>query len=241
MGGTVYQELAAGAELADRVECLWYRIEEAGDQLIVPDGCLDLIWLDDQQLVLVGADSGARSITMAPGVRTCGIRFRPGAAGSIMRRSAGEVVDQQVPANWVWPGSAARLAANLAAASPDEQLTQLKSFVATRPGTVDQLVAAAAHMFDTCGDRVSRVADKLGVSERQLHRRTTAAVGYGPKMLARVMRARRLAWVSGTSLAGLAHAAGYASQAHMGDDIRALTGMTPVRFLEYLGRSDTLT
>lgn len=84
------------------------------------------------------------------------------------------------------------------------------------------------------------MADELGVSERQLHRRTAAAVGYGPKTLARVMRARRLAWVPGRSLAGLAHAAGYASQAHMGDDIRALTGMTPVRFLEYLGRSTAL-
>ena len=33
-------------------------------------------------------------------------------------------------------------------------------------------------------------------------------------------------------LAERAAAAGYASQAHMSDDVRRLTGLTPVRFLE---------
>lgn len=241
MGDAVYREVAAGRDLADRVECMWYRVEEAGAQVIVPDGCVDLIWLDDRELVLVGADSGPRTIAMVPGVRTSGIRFRPGAAGSIMQRSAVEVVDQQVPAQLVWPGSALHVAAELVAASPTEQLHLLGSFVAAQPGKVDLLVAAAAQLFGARGGRVAAVAEELGVSERQLRRRTIAAVGYGPKTLARVIRARSLVRAPGRSLAELAHAAGYASQAHMGDDVRALTGMTPVRFLEYLGRSSVLT
>jgi methylphosphotriester-DNA--protein-cysteine methyltransferase len=59
-----------------------------------------------------------------------------------------------------------------------------------------------------------------------------AAVGYGPKMLARVARLRRLVALSGDALASRALAVGYASQAHMNDEVRRLTGSTPVRFLE---------
>ena len=70
------------------------------------------------------------------------------------------------------------------------------------------------------------------MSERHLHRRTVTAVGYGPKLLARVARLRRLVAVAGGSLASRAFEAGYASQAHMGDEVRRLTGLTPVRFLE---------
>jgi methylphosphotriester-DNA--protein-cysteine methyltransferase len=82
------------------------------------------------------------------------------------------------------------------------------------------------------GARVAGVAAELGVSERQLHRRTLAAVGYGPKMLARVARLRRLMALPGDPLAARALDAGYSSQAHMTDEVRRLTGTTPVRFLE---------
>jgi methylphosphotriester-DNA--protein-cysteine methyltransferase len=66
----------------------------------------------------------------------------------------------------------------------------------------------------------------------QLHRRMLAAVGYGPKMLARVARLRRLVALAEASLASRALEAGYASQAHMNLEVRRLTGTTPVRFLK---------
>ncbi|MDQ2708842.1 MAG: helix-turn-helix domain-containing protein [Actinomycetota bacterium] len=97
----------------------------------------------------------------------------------------------------------------------------------------DPLVAAAAARLTWAASRVGEVARELGVSERQLHRRMISAVGYGPKTLSRVLRLRRL-WVPATaSLAERALAAGYASQAHMSDEVRRLTGRTAVRFLEY--------
>ena len=80
--------------------------------------------------------------------------------------------------------------------------------------------------------RVSGVADEPGISAPVLHRRMVAAVGYGPKMLARVLRLRRLVTVSDQSLAIRALKARYASQAHMNDEVRRLTGVTPVRFLK---------
>jgi transcriptional regulator GlxA family with amidase domain len=70
------------------------------------------------------------------------------------------------------------------------------------------------------------------VSERQLNRRMLTAVGYGPKLFARVARLRRLVELPVDWLAARALAAGYANQAHMSDEVRRLTGATPVRFLE---------
>ena len=68
--------------------------------------------------------------------------------------------------------------------------------------------------------RVSSVARDLGMSERQLHRRCVAAVGYGPVLLRRVLRFRRFvsridADGALDDLAVLAAEAGYADQAHL--------------------------
>jgi AraC-like DNA-binding protein len=72
--------------------------------------------------------------------------------------------------------------------------------------------------------RVADLARELGLSERQLLRRFDDAVGYGPKVLARVLRLLEL---RGDGLAALALQAGYADQAHMSAEARRLTGLTP--------------
>jgi AraC-like DNA-binding protein len=76
---------------------------------------------------------------------------------------------------------------------------------------------------------VPALAAAVGLGERQLRRRFDAAVGYGPKMLARVARFRRaLALVrAGEPPAAAAYEAGYADQAHMTREMRALAGRTP--------------
>jgi AraC-like DNA-binding protein len=113
-----------------------------------------------------------------------------------------------------------------------DRLQLLADAVACRGAEPDALVIAAAPRLAVQGVRVAGVATELGVSERQLHRRMLAAVGYGPKMLARVARLRRLVALSDESLAWRALEAGYANQAHMNDEVRRLTGTTPVRFLK---------
>ena len=76
------------------------------------------------------------------------------------------------------------------------------------------------------------VAGELGVSARQLHRRVSDAVGYGPKMLQRVLRFRRLQALPPAPLVELALEAGYADQAHMTAEVTQLAGVSPVRFLK---------
>ncbi|WP_461029927.1 helix-turn-helix domain-containing protein, partial [Streptomyces sparsus] len=63
--------------------------------------------------------------------------------------------------------------------------------------------------------------------ERQLHRRAVRAFGYGPKTLARVLRLERALTLAraGLPFARVAADAGYADQAHLAREVKALAGV----------------
>jgi AraC-like DNA-binding protein len=229
---SVYREFPVRA-LAAQVVCVWEHLPATDHvQLVVPDGFLDLIWLAESALVVAGADTGPRLVELAAGRRTSGVRIRAGAGGAFLGRPASEIRDQLVDAGALLGEQAIRLQDRLSQVGPDERLRLLAVAVADREVEVDELVETSVRRLAVPGARVAAVAADLGVSERQLNRRTLDAVGYGPKMLARVARLRRLVAVRERSLALRALAAGYASQSHMSDEVRRLTGLTAVRFLE---------
>jgi methylphosphotriester-DNA--protein-cysteine methyltransferase len=228
-----YREYRPPPRLEPVLACLWENEPaEHRAQRIVPDGCVDLVWLAERELVIAGADTGPRIEALPAGARSSGVRLRPGAAGALLGMPASELRDRQVGAALVWGDEVERLEEALAGAEPARRLELLVDAVARRRVAPDPLVVAAARRLAAHTARVAGVAAELGVSERQLHRRTVAAVGYGPKVLARVARLRRLVALGDEQLATRAFAAGYASQAHMSDEVRRLTGLTPVRFLE---------
>lgn len=206
-------------------------MSDAYRQLVVPDGCLDLIFFARPELVVAGADTAAREVEIPAGTLTVGIRLRPGAAGAVLGVPATELVDSQASATEVWGPEALRWEEALATAAPERRRQILSASVAARGASPDLLVAAAASRLSDGTARVADVAADLGISERPLQRRTRAAVGYGPKTLARVARLSRLRSAAGP-LARRALDAGYASQAHMNEEVRRLTGLTPVGFLE---------
>ncbi len=228
-----YREYRAPVGVAAVVACVWeHEPAEDRSQLVVPDGCVDLIWLADRELVIAGANSGPRRVQLPGRSLSSGIRVRPGAAGAVLGLPASELRDLQVGAVAVWGQFAVALEEAMDGAPPAVRLERLVEAVERREAQADPLVVAAARRLGVANARVARVAGELGVSERHLHRRTLAAVGYGPKVLARVARLRRLVAFSDDSLPLRALTAGYASQAHMNDEIRRLTGTTPVRFLK---------
>ncbi len=225
-----YRELRPDG-LPSGVACLWERMGAGAEQLIVPDGCVDLIWLAERELVVAGPDTGPRAAWLADGLWSTGIRLRPGAAGSFLGRPAATIRNCQVSAQHLFGPDFDRLSDGLAGATPPERLRLLADLARRRRIVADPLVVAAAHRLAHANTRIAAVADELGVSERQLHRRTVLAVGYAPKVLARVLRLRRLTRTPARTLAERALAAGYASQAHMGDEVRALTGQSAGQYL----------
>ena len=73
------------------------------------------------------------------------------------------------------------------------------------------MVLAAVSHLAAPGARVADVATEIGYSEPS-QRVLAAAVGYGPKMLVRVARLRRLVSLRDGSLASRALEAGYAAR-----------------------------
>lgn len=75
---------------------------------------------------------------------------------------------------------------------------------------------------------VARVAAELGCSRRHLSVRFREEVGLPPKRFARLLRFRSAVELLGrVELAQVALLCGYADQAHLTRDVRALAGMTP--------------
>jgi len=96
---------------------------------------------------------------------------------------------------------------------------------------VNRLVAFVESRSDVT--RVAQVCGEFGLSERALQRLVHRRIGLTPKWLIqrrRLQEAAERLRTSGTSLADVAAALGYADQPHFSRDFSAVTGMTPREF-----------
>jgi AraC-like DNA-binding protein len=214
------------------VTCTWEQVTTAWrEQRVVPDACVDLIW-SGERLSIAGPDTTARVVTLLPGSRLVGVRLRPGAAGAVLGLPASELRDTSPDAADVLGRDVAAALLDELAASPDPHALLRRAMMLRGVSELDPLLRAAVIALGRPRARVAEVACEVGVSERQLQRWVCDAVGYGPKMLARVLRFRRLQALSPAPLAELALDAGYADQAHMTAEVTRLAGISPVRFLK---------
>jgi AraC-like DNA-binding protein len=211
---------------------LWTRTAEGGEYRILPDGCMDLLLMDDE-LIVAGPDSRAWTGTAEAGTRYAGIRFAPGTAPAFLGVPARELLNERVSLRELWsPARSRRLLDRVrAAADPTLALEEAAVSLADEPpdGLIIHVLRSVRNGTLRGGAGVFGLASSVGLSERQLHRRCLNAFGYGPKMLDRVLRmnvaldqAR-----TGIALADVAALTGYADQAHLTRDVKALTGVPP--------------
>src|ERR1700674_4318786 len=103
-------------------------------------------------------------------------------------------------------------------------------------GTDDPLVSFAVAEFERAGGlmSISDLANRIGLSARQLERRFRTEVGIGPKLFGRMKRFQRvfrtiddpkLNWVD------VAVDCGYYDQSHLIRDFREFSGDTPTALL----------
>lgn len=229
-----YCERPASDLLRPWVACLWERRGEGESVRVLPDGCIDVLWAAGAGTQIVGPNTTAFLTPVASGAHLVGARMRPGAAPALLGVDACELLDQRIDAHELWGDEGRRLADRLDA-SPDPLATMLAALNdrAPRATAPDPLVASAIARLHQPEALVASLADDLAVSERQLRRRFAAAVGYGPKRLARVLRLRRAlaAARADGELARVALDAGYADQAHFANDCRALAGAAPTALI----------
>ena len=235
-----YQPVLPPPALAPWLACSWTAVP-TGRHRLVPDACVDVLWLSSGEVLLCGPEVAAWSFELPPGVVAAGVRFRPGIVPAVLGVGANTLLDRRVPwSGLVGAASAAALAAQLAAATDDA------SRLAVWHAAVAALVAEAAP--DAVAEAVlaevvhhprvrsAEVAAAIGLTPRQLHRRCLQSFGYGAATLARIVRFHRFWSVAslapaGTALAAIAHESGYADHAHLVRDCRAITSAPPARFL----------
>ena len=193
---------------------------------VLPDGCMDLLW-HEGRLLVAGPDTHAYVPEDAVG-HWAGVRLYPGTGPTFLGVPAHELRDLRVDLADLWPASKVRrLAARVAAAAdPVTALERVALDRAAATGPPDPLLREVVTDLDA-GRSIAATADRLGLSARQLHRRSLTAFGYGPKTLARVLRLQRALALARTGLpfAETATRSGFADQAHLARDVRELAGM----------------
>ncbi|WP_233620571.1 helix-turn-helix domain-containing protein [Amycolatopsis sp. WAC 01416] len=223
---TVYRETTAPGELGGVVRCLW---EDAGEapKRIVPDGCVDLVECGGEVFV-AGPDTTAWTWETPLGAKARGVRFAPGRAGDVLGLGADELRDQRVPLGDLWGGEGELLAERVLSGAAS--LTDVVG--ERRAGRADREIAALIARLDSGVPRVSAALERFTTGERQLRRRFTLAVGYGPATYLRVSRFQRAIGLAETApdLASLAYSAGYADQAHLSRDCREFSGVKASEF-----------
>ena len=221
--GAVYEERASRIPGA----VVWRSTSAGSPTRVLPDGCIDLLW-SGRTVMIAGPDTVAELHRSPAGTTTTGLRFAPGHGPQVLRAPAGAFTDDHVPLDAVWSGpDVRRLADRLAAADDPGAVLEEAALEATGPaGPADPLVERVVGRL-RAGDPISAIAEEVGLSSRQLHRRSLDAFGYGPKLLERILRLQRALDLarSGTSFAEVAQRAGYADQAHLARNVRALAGV----------------
>src|ERR1700704_1624642 len=157
---TAYHELTPSRDVYSLVACRWVRQvpdEEEGDSvLVLPDGCVDLLWRDGE-LVLAGLDRSARPSPVVPGQRILGLRLRPGVAGAVLGMPASEVLDVHVRLEELLGRRAGELAERLGESNGDDEAFRfLEGMIGSRTqeAAPDPLVLAATRRLGFPGSRL---------------------------------------------------------------------------------------
>jgi AraC-like DNA-binding protein len=214
-----YRELPPPAPMRDLVETAWV-VDGPGDVVrVLPDGCMDLIWMDGR-VVVAGPDTTA-SLSPRGAEPFVGLRFRPGMLPRLLGVPAAELRDQRVPLD------------QLRQVRQRRGLTELTTELATarpRPETTPWSLPMLGHVTArlSAGASVADVAREIGWSSRTLQRQCGAVHGYGPAALRRILRFRRAVEMArtGRPFAAVANDAGYADQPHLHREVRELSGVS---------------
>ncbi|WP_124094308.1 helix-turn-helix domain-containing protein [Burkholderia gladioli] len=193
---------------------------------------------------VLGARRYVTRKTISKGQWTVFARLQLGTAAAVLGMPASAVSGHTVPVEDVWgAGDAQAVYDQLAsAASPNDAARILERAIAARrlperPRSDHPLLVreAAKKLLDV---NVSEVAAALGISERHLRRVFIETVGMSPKMFSRLMRFSRATDLARadcrTNWASIAAETGFYDQAHLIEEFRNFTGVTPEAFIHEL-------
>ncbi|WP_017541279.1 MULTISPECIES: helix-turn-helix domain-containing protein [Nocardiopsis] len=244
-----YTPVAAAPDLSGELATAWTARAGGAEHLLVPDGCVDVLWLSTGRLVVCGPETSGWSFSLPDGTEAVGVRLRPGRAASVLGLDTPGALNLRVDLEDVLGTRERRILLERlhGAAGRHERLALLQRMVRERaedrrafgePRSRSASTAAVVSRALTAAPEttVAALARETALSERQLHRRCVAAFGYGPAVLRRILRLQRFLRLARhpaatTDLGVLAAMAGYTDQSHLNRDSRALAGVPPSALL----------
>ena len=241
-----YREFRPAAALEGHFQCVWsntLRTDGGSLTAVVPDGCVDITWINGA-LIVAGPDMAVALFALTPGSIVIGARFRPGAASRWLGLPMSEIVGDRVAISHFWGARAREIAQRIGDASSTPERVRAMEAALSRlapdidPPPPDMGFAFNALKTESAGPGMAVILDRLDISPRTLRRRCQDAFGYGPKMLDRILRFQRFLGMARRSdeprLAALAFEAGYSDQAHLTREVRRLSGFSPATILRQL-------
>jgi AraC-like DNA-binding protein len=243
-------ELPPPAPLAELVLCLWRRRFPSDVPCVIqptlPDGCIDLVSMNGGPVYVMGPETVGVSHVVSGGTDIVGLRLRPGVGARVFGGAVGELVDAGAPLLDLAGAPAVRGGTRhtLADSSPDHRplIDALLPLIAAA-GPDDGVAWGVGWLARHPAASIDDLCRHLGWSSRETRRRFTTALGFGPKVMQRMLRFQRALLLAELGyrhphppLGALAAAADYTDQPHMTREFRALAGATPGELL--CGRFD---
>jgi AraC-like DNA-binding protein len=249
-----------GPPLSEVVELFWYSgretaaIRGAPREAILPDGCAHLVFNLSENRVRIYPQIGSNKLTALSGSIFCGpqsspyaimptaadvigVLFRPGGVFRVLSVPAEEYKDAQVPLEVVFHGDDVRDEL-IGARTPTARFLLLERFLLRRLHRslpLHRAVQYAVRAFEQDAFlSVAAVLETTGLSERRFSRIFSEQVGLTPKLFQRIRRFQRTmaSLPSGGEVdwAGAATAGGFYDQAHLINDFRVFSSVTPADF-----------
>lgn len=257
-----YQTYTPLPDLSALVKCHWSLEVPAATtpqpQRIVPDGCMELIFIlgDDIKRYTSGSDFIIQPRAMVVGqitepfiieptgyVHCFATRFYPYGFANFIDTPIKDLSDRETPiAELFGLKQAAALTQKMIEATSDEERTRvIEAFLlhkCSEQATIDQVVKATVAVLQQSGGSKSittMLKDDLS-KRRQLERKFFKQVGMSPKQLGKVIRLQAalklLLGAKHNNLTQIAYESEYYDQAHFIKDFKDFTGVTPKDFLD---------
>ncbi|MFT3775854.1 MAG: helix-turn-helix domain-containing protein [Minicystis sp.] len=231
------------ADLAASVDFFW-SVPRGGPRgapfhELLPDGGVHLalrVSASGCRAALIGPATERAVVRIEPGSTYLGIRFRTGLAPRLADVRAPDLTNASVELTHLAGRTIDSIGDQLQSSREPASPWRLVEELLRRPApplVTEARCRDAAALVAARGGRiqVEDMARELGLGTRTLERVLMNGLGISPKRLIRLARLRHLLGAlrdrRHETLAELAHACGYADQAHMNRDFRKLTGRAP--------------
>lgn len=221
------------------MECAWAGVGGFDHSLMLaPDGCLDIVWNGATLTASLPRAHGTRRQVRSSS-RNVGVRIACGWAGALVGPDLANAPAPEIDLALLWGAMGRAASARLATTFELRgQRRLLEEFVgevlADRAPPSGAVLEFVRLLRQDPSLPLKALSTRLGAPERTLRRQVTAATGLSPKELQRVLRfqairSRLQADAPVQGAAALAAELGFADQAHMIRECRAMTGRTPAQ------------